>query len=177
MTKIYILISFLLCGLFVSAQQKLTPVDASSQVHFTIKNFAINTNGKLSGLKGQIVFDRNKPANSSFDITADVASINTDNNKRDNHLRAEDFFDAARYPVIRITGKAINVAANSYLLKGNLTIKNITKAIEIPFTTTPQGKGLLFEGAFRINRLDYTVGKESATMADELTITLKVLAE
>ncbi len=177
MTKIYILASFLLAGYLAPAQQKLTPVDASSQVQFTIKNFAINTNGQLSGLKGQIIFDRNKPANSSFDITMEVASINTDNSRRDNHLRAADFFDAARYPAIRITGKAALVAGNSYVLKGNLTIKNVTKAIEIPFTVSPQGKGLLFDGGFRINRLDYTIGKKSATMADELTIMLKVLAE
>jgi polyisoprenoid-binding protein YceI len=161
----------------VPAQQKLTPVDASSKVNFVIKNFAINTNGQLSGLKGQIIFDRNDLAKSSFDISVDVATINTDNARRDKHLKAEDFFDVARYPVIRIVGRAVTVAGNSYVLKGNLTIKNITKAVEIPFTATAQGRGVVFEGAFRINRLDYSVGKESATMADELNITLKVLAE
>jgi polyisoprenoid-binding protein YceI len=167
----------LLIGLSVSAQQKLTPVDAESKVKFVIKNFAINTNGQVSGLKGQIIFDKNKPANSSFDVTADVATINTDNARRDNHLRGEDFFDVARYPTIRITGKPVLVKGNSYILKGSLTMKNVTKPIEIPFTVVPQGSGFIFEGAFRINRLDYKVGGESATMADELNITLQVLAQ
>ncbi len=177
MIKIYCVIAFLVVGYIAPAQQKLIPVDASSKVEFTIKNFAINTNGQLSGLQGQIIFDRNNLARSSFDISVDVTTINTDNARRDKHLKAEDFFDAARYPVIRMVGKAFTVAGNSYLLKSNLTIKNITKAVEIPFTATPQGKGFVFEGAFRINRLDYSVGKESATMADELNIVLKVLAE
>lgn len=177
MQKIFYLFVFLFGAQLATAQQKLTPVDASSKVQFTIKNFAINTNGQLSGLKGQIIYDRNNPAYSSFDISADVTTINTNNAKRDNHLKAEDFFDVARYPVIRIIGKAVAAAANAYVLQGSLTIKNVTKAIEIPFTVTPQGKGFLFNGEFRINRLDYTVGKESATMADELTISLKVLAE
>lgn len=173
------LVLFLLLNvcLTAAAQKKLAPVDASSKVQFTIKNFAINTNGQLKGLKGEIVFDKAKPASSSFDVTADVSSIDTDNKKRDNHLRAEDFFNAARYPTIRIWGKPVPVKDNSYILKGNLTIKDITKPIEIPFTVVPQSNGYLFEGAFRINRLDYKVGGESATMADELNITLQVLAQ
>jgi polyisoprenoid-binding protein YceI len=167
----------LLICLSVCAQQKLVPVDAGSKVKFVIKNFAINTNGQVSGLKGQIIFDKNKPANSSFDVSADVSTINTDNTKRDNHLRSEDFFDVAHYPTMRITGKPVLVKGNEYILKGNLTIKNITKPIEIPFTAVPQATGFIFEGAFRINRLDYTVGRESATMADELNISLQVLAQ
>ena len=178
MMKFNVIFALLLVfGFSVSAQQKLTPVDTESKVKFDIKNFAINTNGQLSGLRGQIIFDKNKPANSSFDVTADVSTINTDNKKRDNHLRAEDFFDVARYPTIRIIGKPVLVKGNSYVLKGNLTMKNVTKPIEIPFTATAQARGFIFEGAFRINRLDYNVGGESATMADELNITLQVLAQ
>ena len=177
MTKLLYILFFVAAGHVVQAQQKLTPVDASSKVQFTIKNFGINSNGQLSGLKGEILFDQKKLATSKFDITVDVASINTDNTKRDNHLRAADFFDAAKYPQIHIVGKPFAAGANGFVLKGNLTIKNITRPVEIPFTVSPQGTGLLFDGSFRINRLDYTVGGESATMADELGITLKVLAQ
>lgn len=178
MMKFNVIFSLLLIvGLSVCAQQKLTPVDAESKVKFVIKNFGINTDGQLSGLKGQIIFDKKKPANSSFDVTADISTINTDNKKRDNHLRAEDFFDATRYPDIRIIGKPVLVKGNSYILKGNLTIKNVTKPIEIPFTVTAKSRGFIFEGAFRINRLDFNVGGKSATMSDELNVNLQVLAQ
>jgi polyisoprenoid-binding protein YceI len=167
----------LMIGISADAQQKLTPVDAESKVKFVIKNFAINTEGQLSGLKGQIIFDKKKPANSSFDVTVEVSTINTDNKKRDNHLQAADFFDAARYPAIRISGKPLLVKGNAYILKGNLTIKDVTKPIEIPFTLTPRVRGFFFEGAFSINRLDFNVGSKSATMANELNVTLQVLAQ
>jgi polyisoprenoid-binding protein YceI len=176
--KFNVIFSLLLMfGLSVCAQQKLTPVDAESKVKFVIKNFGINTNGQLSGLKGQIIFDKKKPANSSFDVTVDVSTINTDNTKRDNHLRAADFFDVTLYPTIRIVGKPVLVTGNSYILKGNLTMKNVTRPIEIPFTVTAQTLGFIFEGAFQINRLDFNVGGKSSTMSDELHVTLHVLAQ
>ncbi|HSN60324.1 MAG TPA: YceI family protein [Ferruginibacter sp.] len=161
----------------VSAQQKLTPVDTVSKVHFLIRNFGINTGGDLSGLKGQIVFDTKNPANSKFDISVDVATIDTDNKRRDNHLRNDDYFDVAKYPRIAIIGKPVFVSGNSWILKGMLTIKDVTNPIEIPFTATPQPSGFLFEGAFTINRLHYHVGGESATMSDEVNVTLKILAK
>ncbi len=177
MKTIGILSFFLLFNLCVSAQQKLVPVDAESKVHFVIRNFGIGTGGDLKGLKGQIIFDKNNIAASSFDITVDVSTIDTESDMRDNHLLKADYFDVAKYPTIRITGRNISASGNGYILKANLTIKDVTKAIEIPFTATPQKAGYLFEGDFEINRLHYHVGEESATMADKLKITLKVLAK
>ncbi|MBC7866322.1 MAG: YceI family protein, partial [Gloeobacteraceae cyanobacterium ES-bin-316] len=141
-----------------AAQQKLTPVDAESKVHFVIKNVGIGTGGDLTGLKGQILLDKKQPANSTFDITVDVATIDTDNERRDKHLRADDYFDAAKFPTIRIAGKGAVVAGGTYVLKANLTIRDVTKPVEIPFTVTPQAGGFLFEGAFKIDRLQYNVG-------------------
>ena len=173
----FFLLSILLFSYAVSAQQKLTPVDAESKVHFVIRNFGINTGGDLTGLKGQIVFDIKNPANSKFDISVDVATIDTDNKKRDNHLRNDDYFDVAKYPIIRINGKPDFVNNNSWILKAMLTIKDVSKPVEIPFTITPLPSGFLFEGAFAINRLHYRVGGESATMSDDVNITLKILAK
>lgn len=158
-------------------QQKLTPVDAGSKVHFVIRNFGINTGGDFKGLKGQVFFDKNNLAASSFDISIMVATIDTDNSRRDDHLRKEAYFDVAHYPTIRIKGKPIMVKGNAYILKATLTLKDITKPIEIPFTVKEQTTGYLFEGAFEINRLDYKVGEKSAIMADKVKITLRVLAK
>ncbi len=167
----------LLFAMSAQAQQKLVPADAGSKVHFVIRNFGINTNGEISGLKGQIIFDKNKLAKSSFDITAEVSSINTDNKKRDHHLRAADYFDVAKFPLMRITGKPLLVKGNTYILKGNLTIKDVTRAIEIPFTATPQQNKILFTGDFKINRVEFHIGENSAILSDEVKITFQVLAQ
>ena len=167
----------LLFAMVVQAQQKLMPVDTDSKVQFVIRNFGINTDGQISGLKGQIIFDKNKLAKSSFDITAEVSSINTDNKKRDNHLRAADYFDVASFPVMHITGKPLLVKGNAYILKGSLTIKDVTKPIEIPFTATPRQNKFSFIGNFKINRLDYHIGDKSAILSDDVKITFQVLAQ
>lgn len=176
--KNILLASFvLLFAMAAQAQQKLVPAEAGSKVQFVIRNFGINTNGEISGLKGQIIFDKNKMNKSSFDITAEVSSINTDNKKRDHHLLASDYFDVASFPVMRITGKPVLVKGNAYILKGNVTIKDVTKAIEIPFTAIPQQSKILFTGDFKINRVEFHIGDNSATMADDVKITFQVLAQ
>jgi polyisoprenoid-binding protein YceI len=173
----FMLMGVLLVSFLSPNLQKLTPVDAGSKVHFVIRNFGINTGGDFKGLKGQVLFDKNNLTGSSFDISIAVSTIDTDNSKRDNHLRKEAYFDVAHYPTIRIKGKPLLVQESNYILKGTLTIKDITKPIEIPFTVKQQTTGYLFEGAFEMNRLDYKVGAKSAIMADQVKITLQVLAK
>lgn len=161
------------------AQKTLTPIDASSTVGFTIKNFGIAVDGKLSGLKGSIIINEKDPTKSTIDVTVDVATINTKNDKRDKHLRNKDYFEAEKYTIIRIKSNAITVTKTSgvYLLKANLTIKNIVKEISFQMSVLPTGKAYLFVGSFDIDRTDYNVGKSSMALADVVKVNLKVLAE
>ncbi len=161
------------------AQKTLTPQNEGSKIHFVIKNMAINTGGDLSNLKGTIKIDAAKPASSSVDVTVDVSTIDTDNDKRDGHLKNADFFDAAKYPVIRIASTKIEPTGTlgSYVFHGNLTIKDVTKAITFPFTAASDGTGYIFNGGFELNRLDYGLGKSSATMSDDVKVELKVYAK
>lgn len=166
---------------FVSlyAQKTLTPQSDGSKIHFVIKNMGINTGGDLSNLKGTIKIDPLKPSASSVDVTVDVSTIDTDNDRRDNHLRNADYFEAAKYPVIRIVSTKI-AATNtpgSFIFTGNLTIKDVTKPITFPFTAASSEAGYLFNGEFEINRLDFGVGKSSATMNDNVKVELKVFAK
>ena len=161
------------------AQAQLTATDAGSNVHFVIKNFGINTSGDIKGLKAVIKFDKSKPANSSFDGTVDVGTLNTDNGMRDGHLKKEDYFNAEKYPQIHIKSSKIEAssAANIFVFTGTLTIKSVTKPIRFNFTATPKASGYYFEGNFSINRLDYGVGGNSATMSDKVKLKLTVLAK
>jgi polyisoprenoid-binding protein YceI len=176
MKYIFSLYLGLLCSVSVFAQQKLIPVNAESNVHFEIHNFGLNTRGKLEGLKGQIIFDMKNLSNSLFDVTVDVTSIDTDNGTRDKHLFKEEYFNVSRYPTIHIIGKPILLNKDRYVLKANLTIKDVTKLVDIPFTIKPQLNGYLFEGNFQINRMIFHVGDNSAVLGDDVKINLKVLA-
>jgi polyisoprenoid-binding protein YceI len=162
----------------VFAQKTLVPTDEGSKIHFVIKNFGINTGGDLGGLKGTIKFDAQHPQVSNIDVTVQVNTIDTDNERRDKHLKNDDFFDAEKYPVIRISSTKIEgtTTASTYMFTGKLTIKDVTKEIRFPFTAVPSGNGYLFEGEFSINRLEYHVGGESATISDDVKVSLKAFA-
>lgn len=172
-------IAFLLFSFIsVFGQKKMTPVQDGSKIHFTIKNFGISTGGDLEGLKGSIVINPKKPSASSADVTVAVKTIDTNNDKRDNHLRTADYFDVDSYPVIRIVSTSIEAdpKTGNYIFNGKLTIKDVTDNISFPFMVIMQGDAYLLTGDFSINRLKYHVGGESKTLGDNIDINLKVVA-
>ncbi|MEJ7611437.1 MAG: YceI family protein, partial [Ferruginibacter sp.] len=159
--------------------QVFIPTDEGSKLHFVIKNFAVNTGGDISGMEGRIIFDASKPGAAGIDVKAKVSTIDTDNEKRDNHLKNEDFFDAEKYPDIRIQSTRITKGADlkRFNFSGNLTIKGKTKKISFPFTAEGKNGGALFTGNFEILRSDFGIGKESATMSDKVKVSLSVFAK
>jgi|SRR5450631_3806493 polyisoprenoid-binding protein YceI len=160
---------------FASAQYK--PDDAGSSVQFKIRNLGFNVNGSFNGLGGNIRFNPDSLTTSNFDVSVDANSINTDNNMRDNHLRNDSYFDVKNYPRIHFVSTKI-VSSNkkeTWLISGNLTIKNQTREISFPFTATSTKSGYLFKGTFKINRRDFGVGGAS-TISDELEVSLSILS-
>ena len=178
--KKFLSILALMCVFAIgNAQKKLQPVDEGSKVHFVIKNLGINTGGDLTGLKGSIVLNQKKPTASSADVTVNVSTIDTDNERRDGHLNKEDYFDVAKFSTMRIKSTSITAGtgAGNYNFAGTLTIKDVTKNISFPFSVVPSGANYMFSGDFSINRLDYGIGKESATMSDDVKVSLQVIAK
>ena len=174
---------FLFAGLFfitglVSAQKILVPQGDKSKVHFVIKNIGINTGGDLEGLTGKILMNENIPARSYADVTVKVETIDTDNERRDKHLRSADYFEVAKYSTIRIVSNSISkdMKGPGYLFTGTITIKDITKNISFPFMVLKNNDGYLFSGGFTINRLDFGVGGNSATLSDNVKVELSIFA-
>lgn len=154
----------------------LKPVDTDDAVTFTIKNFGLNTSGKLKGLKGDIKWDEQNVAASSFTVSADVNTINTGVEGRDNHLKKEDYFNVAKYPTITFTSTGITNTNGAYSVTGNISIKGTTKTISFPFTVLKTSNGYVFDGSFNINRKDYNIGGGSMVLSDDANVHLKVQA-
>src|SRR4249919_1722509 len=141
------LLTFLLCSFAaMKAQKQITPSDNGSKVHFVIKNFGIKTGGDFSGLKGTIKFDPRNPGGSSFNVTVNSSTIDTDNSSRDGHLRKEEYFDVNNYPVIHMVSTKVQatVKPGRYQFNGNLTIKKTTKPIQFQFVVEEKDGGYLF---------------------------------
>ena len=178
--KFFSLIAFIIVlHLPATAQKRLTPVDAKSKVEFSIRNIGIPTHGTLSGLSGVIQIHESAIERSSVNVTVAVSTINTDNSRRDKHLRHADFFEVEKYPVIRIQSSSISRGekAGQYIFNGNLTIKSTTQPIRFPFEAIKLGKEYIFKGSFKIDRLDFGVGESSATLSDEVQVMLEIHAE
>jgi polyisoprenoid-binding protein YceI len=160
----------LLSPYFAAAQSTV----AHSTITFNIKNLGIGVDGTVGGLQATIHFNPADMVSASIEASVDTKTISTDNSLRDGHIRSDEFFDAPRYPKILI--KSISIkrkGGNKYTGQFNLTIKNKTKTVEIPFTYTAKGDLSDFNGSFKINRLDYGLGDSSLTLSDEVVITIK----
>ena len=170
---------FALLTTVITFGQNYTPTDAGSKVRFVIKNFGINTGGTFEGLAGTIVFDPANLAGASFNVSLDAKSVNTDMEARDNHLRKEEYFDVEKYPKLSFRSTKITTTnKEGYLFMfGVITIKNISKEISFPFKQTSKDGGILFEGEFKLNRLDFGVGGKSFSMSDELNVELSIFAK
>jgi len=171
---------FLVAGLCTVNSQQYKPVDEKSEIKFTVKNFGINTSGSLNGLKGAITFNTADLPSSSFNVSADINTVNTGMESRDSHLKKEEYFDAEKFPTISFVSKNITKDQNGYIVTGGLTIKGITKTISFPFTVQntvqSQDEGIIFIGSFSINRKDFDIGGSSAVLGNNVDVSLKVVA-
>lgn len=161
--------------LFFSFSGFAQSVITSSSVNFTARNLGISVDGTIGGLKANIQFKPDNLQTSNVDASVDANTLNTDNSSRDEHLRGVDFFDVAHYP--EITLKSISFkhrGGDKYLGKFNLTIKNKTRQIDIPFTFTESNGTQIFKGNLKINRLDYGVGDSSLILSNDISISIAV---
>jgi len=160
---------------------------AHSNIEFSVSHFFTQVEGNFTDYEATVLFSPDNLAESSIDVTIPVASINTGNNRRDGHLQSPDFFNAEKYPNITFVSDNIeSVGNNEFVANGTLTIKDISKQIELPFTLlgvkdNPFKEGTLVAGisaSTEINRTDFEVGTgdwaSDAVVGDNVKINLNL---
>jgi len=133
MKKITILASaaaFML-SLTTVAQGAYTMDKAHSSVGFTITHLSISDiDGSFKTFDAKLTSTKEDFSDATFDFTADVNSINTDNEKRDGHLKSPDFFDVAKFSSLTFKSKSVKkVAGNKYTIIGDMTMHGVTKMV------------------------------------------------
>ena len=162
-------------------EYKIDPVH--SRVGFAVKHMAINTvHGRFTDFNGTILFDDKDPSKSSVVVAIKTASINTDNSGRDNDLRSANFLEVEKYPEITFKSKSVEKKGNGYVAHGTLTIKAVSKDVDLPFTLggpldTGRGKLLGAEAGLAINRQDYGVTWNRSLAGGELVVANDVAIE
>jgi polyisoprenoid-binding protein YceI len=161
----------ILSGLFVfssyaSAFQWTLDAD-HSEIRFKINHILTTVSGQFTEFNGDVLFDPDTPETGQFNFIVKVKSINTNNGKRDNHLRSKDFFDADKFPEMTFKSSRIHhLEKNRYALEGLMTIKDVSQKIQIefeffqplPHPFDKQKKVGGFQTNFTIPRLEYNVG-------------------
>ncbi len=140
--------------------------------------------GQFNEFSGTTTVDGAQPANSSVQVTLEVASVDTRNAQRDGHLRTNDFFDAANHPQITFVSTSISHnGEQQFDVTGDLTIKDVTRSISIPLeyagtATDPFGNVRVgFEGSTQIQRSDYGVTYNAALETGGVLVSDKVTLE
>jgi len=164
----------LFCFGFLPFSNAQTIDTEKSIVNFKIGNMKIRTvKGTFQGMKGTLAFDPGNLAAANFNICIDVASVDTGNKKRDQHLLKEDFFFEATYPQICFESTAVEKTAEAYLTKGNLTIHGISKEVDLPFTFD----GKTFRGNLEVSRYDFGVGIDTGTFMVAEEVAIEIIGE
>ncbi len=152
-----------------------------------------NVRGSFRDYAAAITHDPTDPTNSSATIVLQVASIDTRNEQRDEHLKSADFFDAQRHPVIVFESRRIERVGSGFRMTGILSMHGVTREITIPITgfdgpSTDRGgnQRIAFTGSARLKRQDFGIvgGNQfnpgfdlrDAVIGDDVEITIEVLA-
>lgn len=169
-------LSYLKSGLMLTALLMFTNVEilkaadtlridqTHSTVGFSVTHLMINeVKGRFTEFKGSIILDSTNLDNSNVDISIKVGSIFTGVKQRDTHLKSADFFWDEKHPEITFKSNKIKRRGKEYIAKGLLTMRGVSKKVEIPFTIAgpiPLAEGKLvyaFVGNLDIDRYDYDI--------------------
>jgi polyisoprenoid-binding protein YceI len=160
---------------------------AHSEITFKVKHLMITTvTGHFTKFDATLEAEREDFTDAKVNFEADVDSITTNNEQRDSHLKSEDFFAAEKFPKLTFTSTAFEKDGGDYILKGNLTLRGVTKPVELAVeyggtATDPWGQVKAgFEANGKINRKDFGLSWGAVTEAggvvvsDEVKLSLNV---
>jgi polyisoprenoid-binding protein YceI len=132
MKKIFLILALTLSANFVQAQNWVYD-PSHTKIQFVVTHLLITeVPGFFRIFDIQVTSSKEDFTDAIINFTADVSSIDTENERRDNHLRSDDFFNAEKYPKLVFKGKSFKkISGNKYKLAGDLTIRDITKQVEL----------------------------------------------
>ncbi|TNE28330.1 MAG: YceI family protein [Alphaproteobacteria bacterium] len=157
-----------------------------SHIIFHAKQMGAEINGKMENFTADIVFSPDMLAQSSVTVTVPLSGLNSDYEKRDNTLKGPDWFEAEKYPAVTYSCRDFSLISGDagegdYLCKGELTIRDVSKAFDLPFHLKLDGETAYMTAETTFNRLDFDLGRgdwaDSSIIAGEVTLEISVTAK
>jgi polyisoprenoid-binding protein YceI len=153
-------------------------VDAAhAGINFKIAHLGLSwIQGRFDEFSGNFTIDATTPEKSSFAIEINPASIDTNNQKRDEHLRSPDFLNVKQFPAMNFKSTAVRPVKGGYEVIGDFTMHGVTKSInlelvggrtdEFPPGVTRTG----FSAEFVLKRSDFGIGKATPAIGDKIYV-------
>jgi polyisoprenoid-binding protein YceI len=160
---------------------------AHSYIGFRVRHMGlVDVPGSFTDFNGDVDFDPGKIQNSKVEFTAQMKSVDTRVNARDNHLRSKDFFEVETYPEMTFKSTEVKKKGKRYFLIGDLTMKGVTKQVTIPFKLYGPMKDergtvrMGISGSANINRRQFNVNyggnlpDGTAVLSDNIVVELQL---
>ena len=152
-----------------------------SALLFRIKHVDVGyTYGRFNDFSGLLVVDDANLAGARVEITAKLESVDTNDAKRDQHLKSPDFFNVAQFPLMTFKSTSITKTGDDYKVQGNLTLHGVTKALTVTMKKTGEGEDpwgnhrIGFEGQMSFKRSDFGMDKLPQAVGDTVWVTVAV---
>lgn len=158
-------------------------VDAThSAVLFSVSHLGIsNTHGRFNGIDGTLTWDATDPTKSSITLTIKTETIDSGSEKRDQHLRSADFFNAKQMPTATFVSKSFTkVDDMTYTVTGDLTLVGTTKPVTLNVKKIGEGKDpwggyrIGFETSITIKRADFKIMGAPGVVGEDVALTLGI---
>ncbi len=145
---------------------------------FGVSHFGYSfTYGRFNTVSGGFSFDKENPTDSNFKFEIQTSSVDTNDAKRDDHLRGPDFFDAKQFPKITFESTSVREAGEDLEMVGNMTMHGVTKEITIPLKYLGAGKGPYgkyrcgFSAQVMLQRGEFGMKAMAPMIGDDVSIT------
>jgi polyisoprenoid-binding protein YceI len=149
-------------------------------VAFRVSHLGIgNAYGRFNDPTGTVTYDKADTTKTAFTFEVKTANVDTDNDKRDAHLKSPDFFDAKQFPTITFKSKEVKSAGeNKFDVTGDLTLHGVTKTITVPVTKTGEADTKMmgyrtgWEAQTVLKRSEYGMNGLQGPVGDDVQLTI-----
>ena len=165
----------------VAAPESYEVDKGHSALLFRIKHVDVGyTYGRFNDFSGSLVVDDANLSAAKVEITAKLDSVDSNDAKRDQHLKSPDFFNVAQFPSMTFKSTSVTKDGSAYAVNGNFTLHRVTKALTLTMQKTGEGDDpwgnhrIGFEGQFSFKRADFGMDKMPMAVGDAVWVTVAV---
>jgi polyisoprenoid-binding protein YceI len=183
MKKLVLLSLLYVFTLTASAEVITYNIDSThSGINFKVRQFLSKIPGSFNGFEGEIKFDAENPANCHVVAIIQANSVSTGNDKRDDHLKNDDYFGVETHSLIEFNSTEwISAGDNKYIIKGILKLVGVEKEVTLDMTFLGEMKarrGTIsgWEGSTIIDRNDWGITSGKPAIGDEVDVELNIRA-